>query len=322
MMFSLAKSLALLALTATTLAIPNTHNPFKRAGNASMPTDTQVLQYALTLENLESTFYNQALTKYSQQDFEDAGYPAWVRNRVSQVAMHEASHVKLLTAALGNQSVAACEYAFPYTDVRSFLVFACGLENIGVSAYLGAAQYITEPSYVTIAGSILTVEARHQSFFYAPVLKQSPWTGPYDTPLGLDMVYTLAAQLITSCPDSNAVNPLMLPTMAYPALTVMMMPIFNAAAGSSIMLSYNGSDSQSGDTYAAFYNGLGSTTVKINNGNVTLPEGLQGYSFVLVTSSSTVAGVTMGNIVAGPAEIQTSFASTEANPGFMNPLGA
>ena len=118
----------------------------------------------------------QALEKYSASDFADAGFPDWVRARVSEVAMHEKTHVNLLTAALGGDAVEACQYAFPYTDVRSFLVFACGLENIGVSAYLGAAGYIQDPSYLTIAATITTVEARHQSFLYAPVLKQAPWT--------------------------------------------------------------------------------------------------------------------------------------------------
>lgn len=33
-------------------------------------------------------------------------------------------------------------------------------------------------------------------------------SGPYDTPLGLDMVYTLVAPLITSCPSNNTVSDL------------------------------------------------------------------------------------------------------------------
>ena len=121
-------------------------------------------------------FSSQALQKYSAQDFQDAGFPDWVRGRVNEVMMHEMSHVTLLTNALGNDAVQACEYSFPYTDVRSFLVLACGLENIGTSAYLGAVGYITTKEYLSIAASITTVEARHQAFFYAPVLKQAPWT--------------------------------------------------------------------------------------------------------------------------------------------------
>lgn len=118
----------------------------------------------------------QALDKFSADDFTSAGFPSWVRGRVSEVALHEKTHVSLLTAALGSAAVQPCDYAFPYTDVRSFLVFACGLENIGVSAYAGAAKYISEANYTEIAATILSVEARHQAFFYAPVLKQAPWT--------------------------------------------------------------------------------------------------------------------------------------------------
>ena len=110
-----------------------------------------------------------------------------------------------------------------------------------------------------MAATILSVEARHQAFFYAPVLKQAPWTGPFDTPLDLNMVYTLAAQLITSCPSSNPA----LPVMAYPTLTVTSPPadsmvassappIFNGVPGATVPLNYEGSDSGN-DQYAAIY---------------------------------------------------------------------
>ena len=84
--------------------------------------------------------------------------------------------------------------------------------------------------------------------------------------------------------------------------------------------------------------GLGSVLVKIEDGSFTVPEGIQGYSFVLVTSASDISAVSCellklmpgvpcadplaDNIIAGPAEMQTRFNSRQENPGFMNPYGA
>jgi hypothetical protein len=43
-------------LMATCAAAPVLSSPWKRADNMTAPTDVEVLQYALTLENLEAAF--------------------------------------------------------------------------------------------------------------------------------------------------------------------------------------------------------------------------------------------------------------------------
>ncbi|CAD6575676.1 MAG: hypothetical protein TREMPRED_001470 [Tremellales sp. Tagirdzhanova-0007] len=295
---------ALAAIGAT--AIPTAYPIYKRATAAGAPTNTQVLQYALTLENLENTLYMEALSQFSDADFTAAGYPDWVRGRYEEISMHETAHVELLSSSLGNMSVAPCNYSFPYTDVKSFVSLATVIENVGVSAYAGAAQYITSAEYLTVAAVILSTEARHQAWQMSAVAQENPWSSPYDTPLGLDMVYTIASQFITSCPSSNAA----LPVKAFPALTI-------ATGNPGDNVAFTFTDSHTAVNYAIFYNGLGTSVQALDaNDMATIPEGLQGYTYVLISTASSAADVTNDNIVAGPAILDYPFAYNVANPSF------
>ena len=115
----------------------------------------------------------------------------------------------------GVTPVKECQYDFGYTDVKSFLATASILEGVGVSAYLGAAADIMSKTYLTAAGSILTVEARHSSYIRAG-LKEVPFAQPFDAPLSINEVYSLASQFIVSCPPENPA----LPVKAFPKLVL------------------------------------------------------------------------------------------------------
>ena len=79
----------------------------------TLNTDIQVLNYALTLEHLENAFYSGALAQFDEKAFQAAGLPSGARERFSEVAFHEATHVLALTAALallGGQATQPCTY--------------------------------------------------------------------------------------------------------------------------------------------------------------------------------------------------------------------
>lgn len=81
-------------------------------------------------------------------------------------------------------------------------------------SYLGAAASIVNKDYLTAAGTILTVEARHTSYIRAS-LGESPFPTPFDTPLDFNEVYSLAAAFIT-----GGSSPVKLPFQAFPTLTL------------------------------------------------------------------------------------------------------
>ena len=173
-------------------------------------TDADILNYALTLEHLEDTFYQEGLKNFTESDFAAAGFDSTFYSNLKEVSSDETTHVSFLTAALkkaGATPVAACTYSFGVTDVKSFVMTSSILEGVGVSAYLGAAADIMSAAYLTAAGSILTVESRHSSYIRAS-LSESPFPSPFDVPLSLNEVYTLASPFIVSCPSSNPTLPL------------------------------------------------------------------------------------------------------------------
>ncbi len=159
-----------------------------------------VLNYALTLEHLEAAFYRDGLAEIGAEGITALGFQQSVFDSLTEIGEHEAEHVTTLIGvieSLGGEPVEEATYDFGYTDAAGFLQVAQALEDTGVSAYTGAAQFlIEEDELLTAALTIHGVEARHASYL-ALVNAVSPFPEAFNPPLTPAEVLEIATPLIT-----------------------------------------------------------------------------------------------------------------------------
>jgi rubrerythrin len=175
--------------------------------------DILVFKFADVLEQLESNFYQQALAKFQDADFQAAGYTSSQIpiEQFKSIASDEAAHSTVLQATLkaaGEQPITTCKFNFDSVlkDVTTMAAVARVVENVGVGAYLGGATLLTDPVLLAAAGSILTVEARHQTILNMLSSTGTAIPAAFDVALTPSEVLALAGPFISGCDTGIPAN--------------------------------------------------------------------------------------------------------------------
>jgi len=202
-----ATSASIIALAASSFV---NAAPFRRA---AAPQDLLVLTFAHVLEQFETQFYTQALAKFQESDFISAGFntPQVPIQQFTAIQSDESTHTSVLASTITSQGgtpITTCAFNFDaaLADVPTMAATARVVEDLGVAAYLGAAHLVSDPVLLTAAGSILTVEARHQTVLNI-LNGGSAIPQAFDIPFTPSQVLAVASPFISGCDLGIPANP-------------------------------------------------------------------------------------------------------------------
>lgn len=176
--------------------------------------DDAILNFALQLEYLEAQFYSFAAYGQGINGSLTGGRGTLgrvtggakvpftskrIRQYAEEIAGDELAHVRFLRSALGSSKTAQpdidLKHSFtaaaqaaglirpgqsfdPFADEDSFLLGASLFEDVGVTAYKGAAPLISNATYLEAAAGILAVEAYHAGVVRSALFEKASRSRP------------------------------------------------------------------------------------------------------------------------------------------------
>lgn len=156
--------------------------------------DLGILNFAYALEQLEAAFYIEVVGRL---------YPGATLEEESilrDLKRHELVHRDFFRTALGGNAIPALAVNFSAVDFgsrQSVLATAQALEDTGVGAYNGAAQFLRSGDFLGVAAKIVSVEARHASAI-RDVLGRSFAPQAFDPALTFEQVLRRASPFIAT----------------------------------------------------------------------------------------------------------------------------
>jgi rubrerythrin len=138
--------------------------------------DTSILNFALTLEELQAAFYTEVeRNKVLRGE---------LKGQAETVGGHERAHVRAFRDVLGAKAIKRPHFDFGGATEGSdaFRRTAVAFEDLAVAAYKGQAPHIHSRAYLASALAIHSVEARHAAWIRR-LAGRPPVAGPFDEPV-------------------------------------------------------------------------------------------------------------------------------------------
>jgi hypothetical protein len=164
-------------------------SPSSSSGMAD-PSDLAIVNYALTLEYLESQFY----AKVAKSGL----FHGKTLSVLKSFGAEEEEHVVALHKVASGLGTPATEPMgkFPLHNASQVASLAGSVENLGAAAYLGQAGNIKSKEILAAALSIHTIEARHAATLNT-LLKLSPTPqGAFAKPMSMAQVLAVVKPFI------------------------------------------------------------------------------------------------------------------------------
>jgi rubrerythrin len=157
------------------------------AAATSRARDISILNFALTLEELQAAFYTEVERNHVLHGA--------LKRQADTVGAHERAHVRAFRAVLGSRAIKRPHFDFNGATEGSdaFRRTAVAFEDLAVAAYKGQAPRIGSREYLASALAIHSVEARHAAWIRR-LAGKSPVAGAFDEPLARPAVTRIVAR--------------------------------------------------------------------------------------------------------------------------------
>jgi len=257
--------------------------------------DYQSFVVGLNQEWIELDLFNYGVSRFSEEEFAEAGLGPDDISLIQFMANQEIGHAELLTNIIHNGGRAAplqCKYKYDFDTVRDFVNFCQRLTRWGESGVYGFLPHLDSRDSAQLLLQSITTEARQQMIFrqFSGAHPMPVW---FESGISQAMSWTLLSRYLIECPAENP----RIEFPIFPLLSVTNEPNLLQDGYNAAITHNRTSLSQPGDRIELSWESAGKT-VSYNNSYNTSIGGL-----INSTQPSFLAFINQLNVTYAPVEV-------------------